>query len=142
MIGGKKSERVMNEKYILLVEDNSNDVALTIKALNKCHIQNQLVVVTDGPEALEYLLSPDLEKRPAVVILDLKLPFIDGFEVLRQIRANTNTQHLPVFILSSSVDENDRLKSMKLGANGYECKPISFNDFVVLMHRICLEWVL
>ena len=131
----------MNDKYIFLAEDNLNDVALTIRALNKCHIQNRLVVVNDGPEALTYLLSPDLQKRPAVVILDLKLPFIDGFEVLRQIRANTDTQHLPVFILSSSVDENDRLKSMKLGANGYECKPISFNEFVILMHRICWEWV-
>ena len=132
----------MSEKYIFLAEDNSNDVALTIKALSKCNIQNRLVVVTDGPEALTYLLSPDLETRPAVVILDLKLPFIDGFEVLRQIRANVNTQNLPVFILSSSVDENDRLKSIKLGANGYECKPISFSEFVILMHRICWEWVL
>ena len=131
----------MNEKYIFLAEDNSNDVALTIRALDKCQIKNRLVVVSDGPEALAYLLSPDLTEKPAVVILDLKLPFIDGFEVLRQIRADNKTQHLPVFILSSSIDENDRQKSIQLGANGFECKPINFNEFVNLMQHICGQWI-
>jgi len=132
----------MSEKYIFLAEDNSNDVALTIRALNKCQIQNRLVVVSDGPEALSYLLSPDLLEKPAIVILDLKLPFIDGFEVLRQIRTDKNIRHLPVFILSSSIDENDRQRSIQLGANGYECKPISFNEFVNLMQQICGKWIL
>jgi two-component system, response regulator len=132
----------MNDKYIFLAEDNANDVALTIRALNKCQIQNRLVVVSDGPEALDYLMAPDLQPLPAVVILDLKLPFVDGFEVLRQIRANPHTQQLPVFILSSSIDDNDRKKSMQLGANGFECKPISFNEFVTLLQRICGAWVL
>ncbi len=131
----------MNEKYIFLAENNSNDVALTIKALDKCQIKNKLVVVSDGPQALSYLLSPDLSEKPAVVFLDLKLPFIDGFEVLRQIRAHISTRHLPVFILSSSVDENDRQKSIQLGANGFECKPIRFNDFVDLMQHICEQWI-
>jgi two-component system, response regulator len=98
--------RSMNEKYIFLAENNSNDVALTIKALEKCQIQNKLVVVSDGAEALSCLLPPDLLKKPAVVILDLKLPFMDGFEVLRQIRADKNTRHLPVYILSSSINRS------------------------------------
>lgn len=131
----------MSEKYILLAEDNSNDVALTVRALNKCQIQNRLVVVSDGPEVLSYLFSPDLLEKPTVVILDLKLPFIDGFEVLRQIRANENTRHLPVYIFSSSIDEKDRQKSIQLGANGFECKPISFNEFVNLMQHICGQWI-
>lgn len=127
----------MNKKVIFLAENNSNDVALTIKALEKCQIQNELVVVSNGAKALSYLLSPDLQKMPAVVILDLKLPFIDGFEVLRQLRANKNTRHLPVFILSSSIDENDRQKSVQLGATGFETKPIRFNEFVDLMKHMC-----
>lgn len=131
----------MNEKYIFLAEDNSNDVALTVRALDKCQIKNRLVVVSDGAEALSYLLSPDLLDKPAVVILDLKLPFIDGFEVLRQIRADNSTRNLPVFILSSSIDDNDRQKSIQLGANGFECKPISFNEFVNLMQHVCGQWI-
>ena len=131
----------MNEKYIFLAENNSNDVVLTIKALDKCQIHNKLVVVSDGPEALSYLLAPDLLNKPAVVILDLNLPFINGFEVLRQIRADKKTRHLPVFILSSSIDENDRQKSLQLGANGFECKPIRFNEFVDLMQHICGQWI-
>ena len=131
----------MNDKYIFLAENNSDDVALTVKALEKCQIHNKLVVVSDGPEALSYLLSPDLLIKPAFVILDLNLPFIDGFEVLRQIRANKNTRHLPVFILSSSIDENDRKKSVQLGANGFESKPVKFNEFVDLMKYMCGQWI-
>ena len=131
----------MSEKYIFLAEDNSNDVALTVRALSKCQIQNRLVVVSDGPEAIRCLLSPELLEKPAVVILDLKLPFIDGFEVLRQIRADNNTKHLPVLILSSSIDESDRQKSILLGADGFICKPISFNAFVDLMQNICDQWI-
>lgn len=132
----------MNEKYIFLAENDSNDVTLTIKALEKCQIQNELVVVSNGPEALSYLLSPDLLNKPSVVILDVKLPFVDGFEVLRQIRADQNIRHLPVFILSSSFDESDRQKSIQLGASGYAGKPIKFSEFVSLMMLICGQWVI
>jgi two-component system, response regulator len=131
----------MSEKYIFLAEDNPNDVALTVRALGKCQIQNRLVIVPDGQEALSYLFSPDLPEMPAVIILDLKLPLIDGFEVLRRIRADDRTRHLPVFILSSSIDDKDRKISMQLGANGFECKPISFNEFVKLMLQICGQWL-
>lgn len=131
----------MNDPYIFLAENNSNDVALTVKALDRCQIQNKLVVVSDGPKALSFLLSPDLVKMPALVILDLKLPFIDGFEVLRQIRAHKSTRHLPVFILSSSIDEDDRQKSIQLGANGFECKPIKFSEYVNLMQQLCGQWI-
>ena len=131
----------MSEKYILLAEDNSNDVTLTIMALKKCGIQNKLAVVLDGQEAVSYLFSPTLQDKPAIIILDLKLPFIDGLEVLRQIRANENTCHLPVIILSASIDENDRRKSIQLGANDFQCKPINFNEFVELMRQIGADWL-
>lgn len=131
----------MSDKYILLAEDNSNDVTLTVMALKKIGINNRLVVVPDGREALSFLLSPELEEQPAVVLMDLKLPFIDGLEVLRQIRANENTRRLPVIILSASIDDHDRVRSIELGANDFQCKPISFNDFVKLMQEICRQWL-
>jgi two-component system, response regulator len=131
----------MSEKYILLAEDNSNDVALTIMALKKIGVENRLVVVPDGREALSFLFSAELQENPAVIIMDLKLPFIDGLEVLRQIRSNENTQLLPVIILSASIDANDRIRSLELGANDFQCKPISFNEFVKLMQQICEQWL-
>lgn len=131
----------MSEKYILMAEDNSNDVALTVMALKKIQIDNRLVVVRDGREALKFLLSAELQDKPAVILMDLKLPFIDGLEVLRQIRAHDHTRLLPVIILSASIDGKDRLKSIELGANEFHCKPISFNDFVILMQRICDQWL-
>ena len=131
----------MNEKYIFVAEDNPNDVALTIRALKKCQIQNRLVVASDGKEAITYLFSPEMREKPAVVILDLKLPLIDGLEVLRQIRANENTRHLPVIILSASIDENDRQKSIRMGANDFQCKPINFDEFVKLLCQIGAQWL-
>lgn len=131
----------MSEKHILLVEDNSNDVTLTIMALKKIGIKNRLVVVPDGREALLYLMASELKEPPAVVLMDLKLPFVDGIEVLRQIRANEKTQFLPVIILSASIDVNDRARSFEMGANDFQCKPISFNEFVNLMQEICAQWL-
>lgn len=131
----------MNEKYIFMAEDNPNDVALTIRALKKCQIQNRLVVASDGKEAITYLFSPEMREKSAVVILDLKLPLIDGLEVLRQIRANENTRHLPVIILSASINENDRQKSIRLGANDFQCKPINFDEFVKLLCQIGAQWL-
>lgn len=131
----------MNEKYILLAEDNSDDVALTIRALKKNRIDNRLVVVSDGREAATYLFSPDLKEKPAVMLMDLKLPFTDGLELLRKIRMDDNTKSLPVIILSSSLDDKDRQKSLQLGANDFQCKPINFNEFVTLMEQICQQWL-
>lgn len=131
----------MSEKYILLAEDNSNDVTLTIMALKKIGVNNRLVVVPDGREALSFLLSDELQEKPSVVLMDLKLPFIDGLEVLSHIRANESTRLLPVIILSASIDGNDRVRSFELGANDFQCKPISFNEFVKLMQEICRQWL-
>ena len=131
----------MNEKYIFMAEDNPNDITLMVRALKKCQIQNRLVVVADGKEAITCLLSPEMQEKPAVVILDLKLPLIDGIEVLNQIRANENTRHLPVIILSASIDENDRQKSIQLGANDFQCKPVNFDEFVKLVYKIGAQWL-
>ena len=131
----------MNEKYIFIAEDNPNDTTLMVRALRKCQIRNRLVVVSDGKEALAYLFSPEMQEKPAVVILDLKLPFIDGLEVLRRIRADENTRLLPVIIFSASIDEKDRQKSMQLGANDFQCKPINFEEFVKLVCQIGTQWL-
>jgi two-component system, response regulator len=132
----------MSEKYILLVEDNPNDVALTKRALKKCQINNKLVVVSNGKEALDFLFSKDLDEKLAFVLLDLKLPFIDGLEVLRRIREDKNTRLLPVIMLTASIDEKDRKETMRLGANDFQCKPVSFDDFVNLMRQIFSNWLL
>lgn len=124
-----------------MAEDNQNDIALTVRALKKCHILNELVIVSDGKEALTYLFSHEELEKPAVAILDLKLPFISGLEILSKIRENENTRNLPVIILSASIDENDRQKSILLGANDFLCKPIDFNEFVKMVSRICEQWL-
>ena len=131
----------MNRKYVFMAEDNSNDVTLMMRALKKCQIPNSLVVVSDGREALDYLFSPELQELPSVAILDLKLPFIDGLEVLHRIRADERTRHLPVIIFSASIDESDRQMSLQLGADDFICKPINFDEFVNLMCRIVTKWL-
>ena len=131
----------MNRKYVFMAEDNSNDVTLMMRALKKCQIPNSLVVVSDGREALDYLFSPELQELPSVAILDLKLPFIDGLEVLHRIRSDERTRHLPVIIFSASIDESDRQMSLQLGADDFICKPINFDEFVNLMCRIVTKWL-
>ena len=131
----------MTEKYIFMAEDNPNDITLMIRALKKCRIHNRLIVVSDGKEAITYLFGAGMQEKPAVVILDLKLPFIDGLEVLRRIRAYEKTSHLPVMIFSASIDEKDRQKSMQLGASDFQCKPINFDDFVELVRQIGAQWL-
>lgn len=137
----------MNEKMILLVEDNPDDEALTIRALKKNNIRNKVVVAHDGSEALDFLFCKgafagrDPKEEPQVILLDLKLPKVDGLEVLRQIRADSRTSLLPVVILTSSKEEQDLVKSYKNGANSYIRKPVDFNQFVEAVHQLGLYWL-
>ena len=137
----------MENKMILLVEDNPDDEALTIRALKKNHIGNNLVVVRDGAEALDFLFCTgayadrDPRDTPQVILLDLKLPKVDGLEVLRRIRADEKTRVLPVVILTSSNEEQDRIKGYSLGANSYVRKPVDFNQFIEAVRQLGLYWL-
>lgn len=137
----------MENKMILLVEDNSDDEALTIRALKKNNIGNGLVIVRDGAEALEFLFCTgsyaerDPSDLPEVVLLDLKLPKVDGLEVLRRIRENPRTELLPVVILTSSKEEQDMIRGYKLGANSYVRKPVDFTQFVEAVRQLGLYWL-
>jgi two-component system, response regulator len=138
---------VMNTKTILLVEDNVSDIRLTRRALSKSHITNNLVVVEDGEEALDYLFctgsfaANDPDDLPAVVLLDLKLPKIDGLTVLKKIRENKKTKRLPVVILTSSKEETDIAASYDSGANSYIRKPVDFNQFAEAINHLGLYWL-
>ena len=138
----------MEHKMILLVEDNPDDEALTLRALKKNNIGNELAVVRDGAEALDFLFctgayaSRDPHDLPQVVLLDLKLPKIDGLEVLRRVRANEKTHLLPVVILTSSKEEQDRLNGYSLGANSYVQKPVDFDQFIGAVRQLGLYWLI
>lgn len=137
----------MNHKMILLVEDNPDDEALTIRALSKNNVANDIVVVRDGAEALDYLFGTgthagrDPLNLPQVTLLDLKLPKVDGLEVLRRIRSDPRTQMLPVVILTSSKEEQDLIRAYSSGANSYVRKPVDFNQFVDAIGRLGLYWL-
>ena len=138
----------MNDKMILLVEDNPDDEALTIRALQKNNIRNKVAIVRDGAEALDFLFCSgayagrDPNDVPQVVLLDLKLPKVDGLEVLRRIRANERTSLLPVVVLTSSKEEQDLLESYKNGANSYVRKPVNFDQFVEATRQLGLYWLI
>lgn len=138
----------MNDKTILLVEDNPDDEALTLHALGTNKIGNPVIVARNGVEALDYLFGTgayagrDPRDWPAVVLLDLKLPKIDGLEVLRRIRADERTRLLPVVLLTSSNEDEDRLKGYALGANSYVRKPVDFDEFVRAAGQLGLYWLL
>ncbi len=137
----------MSQKSILLVEDNPDDVALTLRALKQNNIRNEVVVARDGAEALDYLFGKgtyanrDMTVHPQVILLDLKLPKVDGLEVLRQIRSNPKTKLLPVVILTSSKEEQDLLKGYETGANSYIRKPVNFEQFVEAVRHLGLYWL-
>ena len=138
----------MGSKTILLVEDNPDDVELTLRALKKNNIKNEIVVAGDGVEALDYLFGTgkysgrDLMMMPTIILLDLKLPKIDGLEVLRRLRANKLTKLLPVVILTSSSEEQDIINSYSLGVNSYVRKPVDFNQFAEAVSQLGLYWLL
>ena len=138
----------MNKRIILLVEDNPDDVELTLLSLKKHNISNKVVVVRDGAEALDYLFTTgayadrDRSIMPAVILLDLKLPKIDGLEVLQRLRADERTKLLPVVILTSSKEEQDILNGYKLGANSYVRKPVDFKQFSDAVKQLGLYWLL
>ena len=137
----------MNNKIILLVEDNPDDEALTLRALQKNNILNKVVVAHDGVEALDYLFATgshagrDISAMPEVILLDLKLPKIDGLEVLRHIRTDETTRLLPVVILTSSKEECDMIESYSLGANSYIRKPVDFIQFGKAVQQLGLYWL-
>ena len=136
------------DKIILLIEDNPDDEALTLRALKKNNIKNEVVVAHDGAEALDYLFGTgsytgrDLTIMPQLTLLDLKLPKVDGLEVLRQLRANELTRLLPVVILTSSNEEQDRIHGYGLGANSYVRKPIDFGQFMDTVRQLGLYWLI
>lgn len=138
----------MPRKNILLVEDNPDDEALTIRALRKGNIGNDIQVARDGKEALDYLFElinsnpTEFSRLPAVVLLDLKLPKIDGLEVLRRIRNTDAIRHLPVVILTSSQEQQDLVKSYDLGVNSYVRKPVNFDEFINAARQLGLYWLL
>lgn len=128
-------------KTILLVEDNPTDEKLTLRAFHKSGIANEIVVARDGVEALEHVLSPDRE-LPAIMLLDLNLPKLDGHEVLRRIRADERAKHLPVVILTASKEEEDITRSYALGANAYVRKPVELVEFIEAARTLGLFWLL
>ena len=134
-------------KAILLVEDNPDDVALTLRAFKKNNIMNKVVIAKDGTEALDYLFCTgeyadrDIEDTPQIILLDLKLPKINGLEVLRKIRDDDRTKLLPVIILTSSKEQQDLLDGYSLGANSYIRKPVDFDQFIESVRQLGLYWL-
>jgi two-component system, response regulator len=137
----------MENKVILLVEDNPRDEALTLRALKKSNIVNEVVVVRDGVQALDYffgtgeLTERELIVMPQLVLLDLKLPKVDGLEVLRRLRGSPHTKRLPVVVFTSSSEEEDMIKSYDLGANSYVRKPVEFEEFLEATKQLGLYWL-
>jgi CheY-like chemotaxis protein len=132
-------------KRILLAEDNLEDVELTLAALEGCHLANQVMVVRDGADAMDYLYRRNSYKgrsdaQPVVVFLDIKMPKVDGVEVLRQIKADPELQMIPVVMVTSSREQQDLLRSYQLGANAYVVKPIDFDQFVDAIQELGLYW--
>lgn len=136
------------EKFILLVEDNPDDEELTVRALRKGNISNEIVVVRDGAEALDFIFCQgkfadrDINQKPQVILLDLKLPKVNGLEVLRKIRDNPVTKMLAVVVLTSSREERDLLESYNLGVNSYVCKPVDMQQFTAAVQQLGLYWIL
>jgi two-component system, response regulator len=139
---------IENSIEILLVEDNPNDVELTLHALKKNNLANRIDIVRDGAEALEYLFGSgtdaggDINHKPKVILLDLKLPKVDGMEVLKRIKADERTRSIPVVVLTSSREERDIVESYRLGVNSYIAKPVDFEQFTEAVRQLGLYWLL
>lgn len=139
---------MMKNKVILLVEDNPDDMQLTLRALKKSKIANNIVVARDGVEALDYLFatgkyaSRDMTIQPQLVLLDLKMPRLDGLEVLHRLRSDERTRLLPVVVLTTSSEDRDRVESYKLGANSYIRKPVDFAQFIDAVQQLELYWLI
>src|SRR5438874_13561509 len=144
----KTGLQIDEAKIILLVEDNPDDEALTLRALKKNNIRNRIVVARNGVEALDYLFGAgaykgrDLTAMPQLTLLDLNLPMIDGLEVLRRLRSDPRTRLLPVVILTSSNEERDLVNSYSLGANSYVRKPVDFGEFTEAIRQLGLYWLI
>jgi len=133
---------------ILMVEDNANDEALTLHELRKYHLTNRIQVVRDGQEALEYIFctgryaTRDITAQPHVILLDIKLPFVDGLEILRRIKQDQRTRTIPVVMLTSSREERDLIESYRLGVNSYIVKPVDFDQFKESARTLGMYWLL
>ena len=138
----------MEEKVILLIEDNQDDIALTLRAFNKCNIKNKVNIIEDGQDALDYIACKGVYKGkdpydlPTVVLLDINLPKVNGFEILKAIRDNLATKFLPVVILTSSKEEQDIINGYTLGANSYIRKPVDFKNFFEAVQALGLYWLI
>jgi CheY-like chemotaxis protein len=138
----------MEQSVILLVEDNPDDEALTLRALKKNNIRNEVVIARDGVEAVDYLFGTgahagrDLSIMPPVILLDLKLPKMDGFEVLERFRYSEFTRYLPVVILTTSSEDQDRIRGHDLGANSFVRKPVEFDKFIEALRQLGLYWLI
>jgi CheY-like chemotaxis protein len=137
----------MNEVEILLVEDNPQDLELTLRALRKNRLANAITTVSDGEAALDFLFARgqyagrDINHHPRVVFLDLKLPKVDGIEVLRQVKMDERTKMIPIVVVTSSAEERDRVESYQLGVNSYVVKPIEFDSFVKTISELGFYWM-
>lgn len=137
----------MNIVEILLVEDNPNDVELTLRALKKANISNQIHVVRDGEEATEFIFCEGkftnrrIEDMPSVILLDLKLPKIDGLDILKRVKSDPRTKSIPVIVLTSSREQKDILESYNLGTNSYIVKPVNFEQFAAAVQQLGLYWL-
>ena len=137
----------MDTRVLLLIEDNSNDEELTLRAFRKVNIANPIVVVRDGAEAIDWLFAigahggRDALDTPAVILLDLKLPKISGLEVLKRLRADERTKLVPVVVLTTSNEDRDVIESYALGANSYIRKPVNFNDFTQAVAQLGVYWL-
>ncbi|HEX8279622.1 MAG TPA: response regulator [Segetibacter sp.] len=141
-------KKEFNEVEILLVEDNTSDAELIIRALRKVNLANHLVHVKDGAEALEFIFATgeytkrEIKNVPSLILLDIKMPRVDGIEVLRQIKSNDLTKLIPVVIMTSSKEEQDIIKSYELGVNSFVVKPVHFQDFAKAVSELGMYWVL
>jgi DNA-binding response OmpR family regulator len=139
---------INSEIEILIVEDNPNDAEMTLRALKKNNLSNQVLVLSDGEEAIDFIFAKgkfsnrEMHARPKMILLDLKLPKVDGLEVLKEIKGNEKTKIIPVIVLTSSKEESDMIKSYQLGVNSYIVKPVDFDKFVEAVRELGLYWLL